>query len=188
MQEELQKDILNTLHKESAKERFAKEYVCHFEETNPCAEMLYIPRQMGKTYASYEFLKERGIPMTDNNTPHSLRIDRNSNSNEVNVSGDSLSGRLIVTDETGTLRVQMPGVPLNRLEVRQIDNILRIRVNPAEDAVKIDPYTQRSNVRELSLILAPEEEITDVNLALGILEISIDRGREIVDFEVNETN
>ncbi len=150
--------------------------------TNPCAEIPSFAEEYARQF-------NEGNKMDKITTPHTSRVDEQmGRTSQVNVSGNGLTGILTVGDEEATLRATLAGVPTERLEVRKIDNRLRVRVLPEDGEPEIDYMSQRANYKQLDLILAPEETVNDVTLALGILEITIDRGREIEDFEVHATD
>lgn len=155
--------------------------------TNPCAEIM-LPKNNSLSVCPdgwYRDLKKKEPKMS--NTPHSERnADQGLRSdNTINVSsGRDLTGILKINDEDMTLTVTMPGVEEKRLQVRRIDNLLRIRVMPKEGE-EFDVYKNKVNNKELTLVMTAEEEITDVTLALGILTVSINRGREIEDLTVH---
>ncbi len=152
--------------------------------------MFSTPRQSGKTMMdeySMNLLTNpcSEIMMTDNNTPHSQRVTDGSNSS-INVQGRGITAKLTFTDETMLATISIPGVAPERVEMRQIDNRLRIRINPLESELKdVYGFEQPSPVREVTIVLTAEEEVIDTKLALGVLEISIDRGREVQDFAID---
>lgn len=118
----------------------------------------------------------------DNNTPHTER--KTGYEGTIGLSGNGLIGSITLTDEEVTLIVDIPGVEENLIEIKQIDNILRIRVNPEnpeEFCVERQSYPK---TRELQMILTDREKVEDVLLDLGRLTISLNRGREVTTFEV----
>ena len=90
-----------------------------------------------------------------------------------------------VRDETATLRVELPGVPKDRIEVKMIENTLRIRVQPAPNEREFDIYNQQDNVRQLVVLLSEFEEPREVKLELGILTVEINRGRIAHELTIN---
>jgi HSP20 family molecular chaperone IbpA len=145
---------------------------------NPCAEISL------KDFVKYE-ATYKDPKMTDN-TPHSQRVDADSRNafQETNVQGQNLSGKLKVTDEELIFTVSIPGVEPDRVEVTRIDNRLRVRVQP-EKGDEVSVYTMDSNVKQVSLILAEHEDVEDVTLRLGILTVTVDRGRTVEKLTVH---
>ena len=120
--------------------------------------------------------------MMENNTPHTER--KCGYEGTIGLSGNGLVGSITLTDEEVTLIVDVPGVEEDLIEIKQIDNILRIRVNPEnpeEFSVERQSYPK---ARELQMILTGREKVEDVLLDLGRLTISLNRGREVTTFEV----
>lgn len=132
---------------------------------------------------------KQGNNMSDNkNTiPHSERfdIDHLDGTQKMTVNGHGLTGTLELTDESMTFIVPLLGIDPERVEATRIDNRLRIRVLPESEIDNFDFVTQRSSVRQVTIMLTSEEEVTSINLALGILTIVIDLGREIEELKVN---
>jgi HSP20 family molecular chaperone IbpA len=133
------------------------------------------PRQFKQEYKA-EF-------METNTTPHTLRANNNKVNNLITVHGSQMTGTLKVEDEIATLRVELPGILPDDVEIKQIDNMLRIRVL-SESNDKRDPDTLTPSNRQLYLILADEETVDLVDLELGLLTITIDRNRYIETFGV----
>ena len=119
--------------------------------------------------------------------PHTQRVPEDSRRpvHEVNVMGYRMSGKMEVRDETATLRVELPGVPKDRIEVKMIENTLRIRVQPAPNEREFDIYNQQDNVRQLVVLLSEFEEPREVKLELGILTVEINRGRIAHELTIN---
>lgn len=155
-------------------------YTMKPRETNPCNEIIF-----GKCHMDYEQFKQeyKAEFIMEEVKPHSERVNKYGNSNGI-VSGDGLSGKFNVTDEEVTLIVDVPGVDENLIEIKQIDNVLRIRLNP-ENPEEFDIMRQSyPQVKELQMILTDREKVEDVHLDLGRLTISLNRGREVTTYEL----
>lgn len=162
-------------------------------ESNPCKEILLYDNYRDGIHPKQfkqEYLAEWNINMSnekDLTTPHTERAGRdpyNSLRNKVSVSGYGLSGQLTIEDEEATLKINVPGIESNRIQVTRIDSTLRVRVAPEAGATDFNIVTQSSNTEQLELILADYEDIKSVNLALGVLTVTIERNRDIIHYEV----
>lgn len=138
-------------------------------------------------YFDYKQLQVRNIMnngQVDNSTPDTRRADPGERKSEIMISGNQLTGELRIEDETATLKVVMPGVPKDELEVRRIDNTLRIRINPKDKRSEYSYASLSNNIRQLYVNLHPDDVVGDVRLALGILTVEIDLDREVYEIQV----
>jgi HSP20 family molecular chaperone IbpA len=163
--------------------------------SNPCKEIPFEahivpnkPLKLERFIQEYQKTIEGNWDMSDNKpnmTPHSerqLETGFSGPRNSVQVNGRGLSGLAVVEDENVNLRINIPGVEHDRVSIRRIDNVLRIRVTP--EVEEFDIASQSFNGKELNYILGDYEHVEHVSLDLGVLEIDIARERDIEDFSI----
>lgn len=167
---------------------------------NPCRKIIMKTRNLGKTHSVDALRYNFGLPaldpikfrqeyeaelMNNNKTPHTSQVDETAGRTaDIRVNGSGLTGQYKVTDETATLRVEMPGVAPERVEIKRIDNLLRIRVQePDEGEINIINCIPKPP-RQLYLVLADEETVEETEFEFGVLTVVVERNRHVEEYSV----